>query len=147
MIAVSNSVMCVVLAAYTVASGELVAACAYCAAHKDVAGVLLAQGLSAYLGLRCYLSIVRERGGVAAVLLANARKVATIVLSFVLFAKPFNERHFVGLVLVFAGVGMGYASKRGGGKEASEGGRRDSSPGKKRERRANGCDERHGHIA
>lgn len=45
------------------------------------------------------------------VLLANARKVITIVLSFVLFAKPFNERHVVGLILVGIGVYLGCISK------------------------------------
>ena len=45
------------------------------------------------------------------VLLANARKVITIVLSFVLFAKPFNERHVVGLILVGVGVYLGCISK------------------------------------
>ena len=45
------------------------------------------------------------------VLLANARKVITIVLSFVLFSKPFNRRHVVGLILVGVGVYLGYLSK------------------------------------
>ena len=56
------------------------------------------------------------------VLLANARKLITIVLSFVLFSKPFNERHVVGLILVGIGVYLGCISKstkekKGGKKE------------------------------
>ena len=73
--------------------------------------MLLLQGICAYFGLRCYLSIIREYGGVVGVLLANARKVITIVLSFVLFSKPFNRRHVAGLILVGVGVYLGYLSK------------------------------------
>lgn len=73
--------------------------------------MLLLQGICAYFGLRCYLSIIREYGGVVGVLLANARKLITIVLSFVLFSKPFNEKHVVGLILVGVGVYLGYLSK------------------------------------
>ena len=73
--------------------------------------MLLLQGICAYFGLRCYLSIIREYGGVVGVLLANARKLITIVLSFVLFSKPFNEHHVVGLMLVGVGVYLGYVSK------------------------------------
>ncbi|KAL7481799.1 hypothetical protein ACHAW6_007471 [Cyclotella cf. meneghiniana] len=113
MIFVSNSVMCLVLVGYTTYSREMMEAWNYCIQHRDVSLVLLLQGLSAYLGLQCYLAIIRDHGGVVAVLLANGRKIATIILSFMLFAKPFNSRHFVGLVLVFLGVYLGYISKKG----------------------------------
>lgn len=116
MIFVSNAIMCFVLVGYTSYSRELVDAWGYCINHKDASGVLILQGICAYLGLQCYLAIIRDHGGVVAVLLANGRKIATIILSFMLFAKPFNSRHFVGLVLVFVGVGLGYISKKGGKK-------------------------------
>jgi adenosine 3'-phospho 5'-phosphosulfate transporter B3 len=107
----SNAIMCLFLAAYTTYSGELVAAWIYCIQHFDALGILLCQGICAYFGLQCYLSIVRDHGGVAGVLFANARKVCTILLSFLLFTKPFNVRHFLGLVLVFFGVYLGYKGK------------------------------------
>jgi drug/metabolite transporter (DMT)-like permease len=107
MILVSNAIMCVVLLAYTTFTGELVAAWGYCAIHPDASGVLFAQGVCAYLGLRCYLAIIRDHGGVVGVLMANARKVLTIVLSFVLFSKPFHRGHFLGLALVCSGVWLG----------------------------------------
>jgi len=121
LILVSNCVMCVVLMGYTLYSGELVKGLVYCAAEPLAARILLAQSLAAYLGLRCYLAIIRERGGVVGVLLANARKVATIILSFLIFSKPFNERHVVGLALIFFGVCLGYLSKRGGKGAVGEG--------------------------
>ena len=113
MIFVSNATMCIVLVAYTTYSHEFIDALSYCVHHKDASGVLILQGTCAYLGLECYLAIIRDHGGVVAVLLANGRKIATIVLSFMLFTNPFNSRHFVGLVLIFLGVYLGYISKKG----------------------------------
>ena len=107
MILVSNAIMCIVLLMYTFYSGELRTAYMYCIAHPSASIVLLAQGVCAYLGLRCYLIIIRDHGGVIGVLLANARKVVTIILSFILFAKPFNREHVGGLVLVCLGVYLG----------------------------------------
>merc|ERR1712070_39255 len=106
-------VMCGVLMAYTIYSGELIEAWTYCKNNREASCVLLAQGLSAYLGLKSYLAIIRDYGGVIGVLMANARKILTIILSFTLFAKPFNERHFVGLAFVFVGVYLGWLSKKG----------------------------------
>jgi drug/metabolite transporter (DMT)-like permease len=112
MILVSNAVMCAVLLLYTSATGELRAALAYCGDHRDAGAVLVAQGACAYLGLRCYLAIIRDHGGVVGVLTANARKLLTIVLSFALFSKPFNRRHLAGLGLVSAGVYLGSKKDR-----------------------------------
>lgn len=140
MILVSNLVMCVVIVGYTIYSNELVTAWNFCIANKDATGVLLVQGVCAYFGLRCYLAIIRDYGGVVVVLLANARKIVTIILSFVLYAKPFNERHFVGLVLVFIGVYLGYLSKRGKKKESSSNDGKAASPGRRRK-----SDESHEH--
>jgi adenosine 3'-phospho 5'-phosphosulfate transporter B3 len=112
LIFVSNAIMCFVLVAYTTYSGELIAAWNYCFQHLDALGILVCQGVCAYFGLQCYLAIIRDHGGVAGVLFANARKVCTILLSFILFSKPFNVRHFLGLVLVFLGVYLGYKGKQ-----------------------------------
>eukprot|EP00986_Skeletonema_menzelii_P013033 scaffold7387_cov145-Skeletonema_menzelii.AAC.4 len=112
LIFVSNVIMCLVLVAYTTYSGELVSAWTYCTQHLDASIILVCQGLCAYFGLQAYLAIIRDHGGVAGVLFANARKVCTILLSFVLFSKPFNVRHFLGLVLVFVGVYLGYKGKQ-----------------------------------
>lgn len=137
MIFVSNAIMCVVLVGYTTYSHELMDAWQYCIHHKDASGVLILQGICAYLGLQCYLAIIRDHGGVVAVLLANGRKIATIILSFLLFTKPFNSRHFIGLALVCVGVYLGYISKR---KEKKK-----KKTKSKRRRRNKDADEPHEH--
>ncbi|KAL7444596.1 hypothetical protein ACHAXM_009514 [Skeletonema potamos] len=130
LIFVSNSIMCLVLVAYTTYSGELIAAWNYCLLHMDALGILFCQGVCAYFGLQCYLAIIRDHGGVAGVLFANARKVCTILLSFILFSKPFNVRHFLGLVLVFVGVYLGYKGKQPKKKGAQQKKRKSQGSGK-----------------
>jgi adenosine 3'-phospho 5'-phosphosulfate transporter B3 len=130
LIFVSNLIMCLVLVAYTTYSGELIAAWNYCLLHMDALGILFCQGVCAYFGLQCYLAIIRDHGGVAGVLFANARKVCTILLSFILFSKPFNVRHFLGLVLVFVGVYLGYKGKQPKKKGAQQKKRKSQGSGK-----------------
>lgn len=108
----SNSFMFLILMTITLISGELFTAWAYCRENMQVFGVLTLQAASAYCGLRCYLTIVKEHGSIAGVLLANARKVVTIMLSFFLFAKPCKAMHVLGLALIFIGVYLGVVAKR-----------------------------------
>ena len=112
LIFLSNAFMFLILLFYTAFTGEMQTAFGYCQQHTGVFLVLTLQATSAYLGLRCYLTVIREHGGVAGVLLANARKIVTIILSFVLFSKPCNAKHIGGLVLIFVGVYLGILAKK-----------------------------------
>eukprot|EP00549_Striatella_unipunctata_P025757 CAMPEP_0118716814 /NCGR_PEP_ID=MMETSP0800-20121206/27734_1 /TAXON_ID=210618 ORGANISM="Striatella unipunctata, Strain CCMP2910" /NCGR_SAMPLE_ID=MMETSP0800 /ASSEMBLY_ACC=CAM_ASM_000638 /LENGTH=82 /DNA_ID=CAMNT_0006623325 /DNA_START=115 /DNA_END=363 /DNA_ORIENTATION=+ len=64
------------------------------------------------MGLRFYLIIIRNHGGVAGVLLGNARKIITIVLSFVMFSKPCSLSEMGGLSLIFIGMYMAVSKYR-----------------------------------
>lgn len=55
----------------------------------------------AYLAVTCHMTLVHELGAVAAVVVGNARKALTIVLSFILFPKPFSIFYIIGVLLVF----------------------------------------------
>ena len=113
LIFLSNAFMFLLLLLYTVATGELVVAISYCRHQTGVWWVLSLQAASAYCGLRCYLTVIKQHGGVAGVLLGNARKIVTIVLSFLLFDdKLCNWSHVGGLVLIFCGVYLGVMAKR-----------------------------------
>lgn len=50
------------------------------------------------------MTLVRELGSVAAVIVGNLRKSLTIVLSFLFFPKPFSIFYVFGVVLVFGSV-------------------------------------------
>jgi UAA transporter family len=50
------------------------------------------------------MSVVKQYGGVTAVLVGNARKAMTMMLSFLLFPKPFTPEYAVGGMLVLTGL-------------------------------------------
>jgi drug/metabolite transporter (DMT)-like permease len=109
----SNLWMFAVSLIYTTVTGELQAALSYCIREQpQTLAVLLVQASCAYVGLRCYLTVIQHHGGVAAVLLANGRKIITISLSFLLWSKPFTKHHGMGLGLIFLGVYLGVVAKQ-----------------------------------
>ena len=112
MVMLSNAGSFGLVLAYCASTGELARALAYLATRRDAALLLLVQGLAGYAGLRCYLSVIRGLSGVAGVLTTSARKVVTLVLSFVLFSKPFTAQHATALGLLFAGVGLAIRAKQ-----------------------------------
>mmetsp|Transcript_25548 Transcript_25548/g.49724 ORF Transcript_25548/g.49724 Transcript_25548/m.49724 type:complete len:433 (+) Transcript_25548:54-1352(+) len=97
---------------FTIVSGELSAALTLFAVEPQILFWLICQAISGYCGLRCYLLIVRERGAVFAVVVTSFRKIATIVLSFLVFTKPFTRRHFMALVILQMGISCMIVSRR-----------------------------------
>jgi adenosine 3'-phospho 5'-phosphosulfate transporter B3 len=57
-----------------------------------------------YMGVSVYLVLVKTSGIVVATTVSTVRKFCTILLSFVLFPKPFAFAHAIGLVAVFFGI-------------------------------------------
>jgi adenosine 3'-phospho 5'-phosphosulfate transporter B3 len=58
----------------------------------------------AHVAITFHMTLVREFGGISAVLVGNFRKALTIYLSFLLFPKPQSVWYMVGAVLVFGGL-------------------------------------------
>lgn len=58
----------------------------------------------AYAAITAHMTVVRTHGGVAAVLVATARKGLTLILSFALFPKAFSWLYVVGACLVLGGL-------------------------------------------
>jgi len=58
------------------------------------------------------------------VVATSFRKVITIVLSFLLFTKPFTRRHFLALLLLQLGVALTILSRRKKKKKKKKIGRR-----------------------
>lgn len=62
--------------------------------------------------------MIKEFGGIATVLIGNARKAMTIILSFILFPKPGSIYYLVGGTLVFGGLTLSaYSKEMGWGRE------------------------------
>ena len=56
---------------------------------------------STFVGVSCYLKLVKLIGGVNTTIVSTLRKVFTIILSFLFFPKPFGIYHFIYASLVF----------------------------------------------
>lgn len=93
-------------------TGELKSGLEYCVRHRGTASLLLLQALAAYCGLRCYLHVVRALSGVAGVLTTSARKIITLLLSFLLFKKPFSTLHACALTLLASGIALAVVTKQ-----------------------------------
>ena len=80
----------------------------------------------AYIAITLHMTMVKEFGGITAVLVGNTRKAMSIVLSFILFPKPVSYLYAIGGVLVFGSlIGNAYmkemsstGGKKGGKKDA-----------------------------
>ncbi|KAJ8608984.1 hypothetical protein CTAYLR_008974 [Chrysophaeum taylorii] len=105
MVVASNVASVIFVFIYIVLTGELGAAVEWTADHPAGAAFILLQALSSYAGLRCYLKVVKNLSGVAGVVVTTFRKVLTIILSFLAFAKPFSLAH----LHAFAFLGLGIA--------------------------------------
>jgi adenosine 3'-phospho 5'-phosphosulfate transporter B3 len=58
----------------------------------------------AYIAITFHMALVQEFGGITTVLVGNTRKAMTIVLSFLLFPKPYSWMYVAGGVLVFGSL-------------------------------------------
>ncbi|KAJ1460782.1 UAA transporter [Pelagophyceae sp. CCMP2097] len=134
MIVLSNTGCLLLVSLYVVANGELVEGWAWCRKNQAGAALLFVQAACSYAGLRCYLVVVREMSGVAGVVLTSLRKVLTLVLSFVLFEKPFGFAHLEGFFVLSLGVLLAaYANtkkKKNGNHKTSESDAETAAPSK-----------------
>lgn len=71
-----------------------------------------------YVAISVHMTMIKEFGGIATVIIGNARKAMTIVLSFILFPKPGSIYYLLGGALVFGGLTLNaYSKEMGWGKE------------------------------
>jgi hypothetical protein len=69
-----------------------------------LAFLMSAYTVIAYLAITCHMTMVKEFGGIATVVIGNARKALTIVLSFALFPKTGSWLYILGGLLVFGSL-------------------------------------------
>jgi len=78
-------------------TGELFAALAYCLKYPDTWTLLAVQSLVTYLGVLCFVTMIKSFGAVLATTVTTVRKIVTVMLSFIFFEKPFNNTYLVGI--------------------------------------------------
>jgi len=88
----------------TFLSGDLVGILRHAVADHQLALYMAVYTMVAYVAISMHMSVVKRFGGVAAVVLATARKGMTLVLSFILFPKVFSWYYVVGAILVLGGL-------------------------------------------
>ena len=65
-----------------------------------------------FAGIDVVLTLIRTSGALVAVTVTTVRKTITIVLSFILFAKPFTADYLLGASIVFLAIYINIYSKR-----------------------------------
>mmetsp|Transcript_70958 Transcript_70958/g.224618 ORF Transcript_70958/g.224618 Transcript_70958/m.224618 type:complete len:208 (-) Transcript_70958:174-797(-) len=119
----TNWISVVGTAAVAASTGELGSAWQYVAVDHPRAGkMLLLQTFAGYCGIQFFLKLVGTYGSKTAVIVTSTRKMFTIGLSFVMFAKPFRLMHFVGMTAVVGVILASAFIKKPDAKKAASGG-------------------------
>lgn len=82
-----------------VMTGELWPAVAFCQANPLAYVVFAARSVVVYCGVLCFVAIIKRFGGVRAVTVTTIRKILSVVMSFIIFPKPWGPKHGYGLLL------------------------------------------------
>mmetsp|Transcript_35526 Transcript_35526/g.36195 ORF Transcript_35526/g.36195 Transcript_35526/m.36195 type:complete len:348 (+) Transcript_35526:219-1262(+) len=85
-------------------TGDLQEAIQYSLKDSHTLSLMLVYTFLAYLAITLHMTLVKEFGGITAVLVGNTRKAMTILLSFLLFPKPSSMLYVLGGVLVFGSL-------------------------------------------
>jgi adenosine 3'-phospho 5'-phosphosulfate transporter B3 len=113
----------------TFISGDLIGILQFAAKDRRLALYMVIYTMVSYIAISAFhMNIVKRFGGVAAVVLATARKGMTLVLSFILFPKAFSWYYVMGASLVLGGLLISsIISHQSGGGESSGGLKRHGS--------------------
>ena len=100
----TNSVASCVMVVLLMLTGEMVAVVPYFYTHPMVLFFVVMYATSTFLGIYSYMLMVKEVGGVGTALVSTVRKVATVVLSFILQGRVFSWGYAVGGGMIVASV-------------------------------------------
>jgi len=84
---------------------DIASAIHHCAAYpKETYGYAFIFSVTGYLGIQLILGMVRQFGAFLAVTVTTFRKAFSMVLSFILFSKPFTYHYIYSGLLVLLGI-------------------------------------------
>ena len=112
----SNAMGFVFVFIITAASGELCPALVFFFSSSKAAALLTLRSFSFYFGALVYTMLLQKAGAVTAVAVGTVRKSLTVVLSFMLYEKPWSNKYGWGGVALIAAVVLEARAhhKRGG---------------------------------
>ncbi|KAI8426422.1 hypothetical protein MSG28_005265 [Choristoneura fumiferana] len=112
----SYGIGCIYLAVITGSTGIMVDGFVYCSKNPlFIYWVIFLLSLSGYLGLQAVLTLVRISGATVAVTVTTMRKVLSIIVSFLLFSKPFVFQYVWSGMLVALAIYLNHYSKKNPG--------------------------------
>ncbi|CAM9178286.1 unnamed protein product [Ectocarpus sp. 4 AP-2014] len=121
----TNSLTVLGMLLSTAANGNLAEFLSYAVTSSSALLHMLVYGVMSHVAISAHMMVLKEYGGVTAVLVGSTRKSMTIALSFVLFPKPFSYRFVLGGALVLGGLAANVMIKER--RKATESGRKPRS--------------------
>ena len=100
----TNFFTLVAMTVTTLLSGDLIGIFKLAMSNGQLATFMITYTCISYVAISTFMTIVKRYGGVTAVLLGTARKAMSIMLSFLLFPKPFTWYYAFGAILVLGGL-------------------------------------------
>jgi len=92
------------LLAVLLLAGEAQQAMLFCWGHPWAYIVMFAEAFVGYCGLQFYLLFIKNFGAVLTIFVACCRKIITLLLSWILFPKPFTQMYFWGGLCVMVAI-------------------------------------------
>ncbi|XP_025411327.1 adenosine 3'-phospho 5'-phosphosulfate transporter 2 [Sipha flava] len=92
-------------------SGELIDGTTFCLQNPVTYAYIFLFSLSGFFGVQAVLSLIRTCGALVAVTVTTCRKALTIVISFLLFSKPFTFQYVWAGLLIVIGIYLNVLGK------------------------------------
>lgn len=108
----SNGIAAVLSGVMCIASSEVFAVMEYVDANPSIWLLFLVRSMAIYIGAVAYLALTKRFGAVSASEVTTARKVLTIITSYLLFPKPFVRLHSFGSMTFLTAVLISLYAKR-----------------------------------
>jgi adenosine 3'-phospho 5'-phosphosulfate transporter B3 len=97
-------------------TGEFQKAFAHASQNPEVYNYIVTSSVCGYFSITFVLLLIKQFGASVTEAIKSIRKVLTIVISFVIFAKPITSLHIVGFGFFIASIAYGYSLKAKGTK-------------------------------
>lgn len=108
----ANGIGCIGLLLFMAVSGSLTEALAAALLHPRLLVYLLIIGIALATAVLCYTRLIQQAGSVVAVAVATLRKVATVILSYIVYPKILSKIHALSGLLVLVGILINSHSKQ-----------------------------------
>lgn len=93
-------------------NGDFLPAFRHCAAHPELYPKFVARSLFVYIGVVFFVTLIKNFGAVFATNVTTVRKILTVLMSFVIYPKPWSVKYVYGLLLFVIGLTCELTAKR-----------------------------------